>query len=84
MKGKEVYVVLVDVDDVYDYENLVSCKVFASKEDAKKELERFKLLTRNIVRGWVLDEWEDGFSYYIDGDYTSNHFDVQIVKRVIN
>lgn len=82
MKEKEVYVVLVD--DVYDYENHVSCEVFASKEDAKKELERFKLSALNDCKGLVFEEWEDGFSYYIDGDYTSNHYDVSIVTKTIS
>jgi hypothetical protein len=82
MKGKEVYVVLVD--DVYDYANHVSCEVFASKADAKKELERLKLSALNDCKGLVFEEWEDEFSYYIDGDYTSNHYDVSIVTKTIS
>lgn len=82
MKEKEVYVVIVD--DVYDYENHVSCKVFENKENALAELERLKLKKLDDCKGLVFEEWEDGFSYYIDGDYYFNHCDAQIHCKQIN
>mgnify|MGYP006874618933 CR=1 FL=1 len=82
MKEKEVYVVIID--DVCDYEQQTDAVVLSTLESAKAEMERLKLSDFDkSQKDFILDEWDMGFSYYLDGDHTSNHFDVQIVKRVV-
>lgn len=86
MKEKSEIVYVVAVDDVYDYEKNILVNVYSSLEDAKEEVKRHKALAIDgeIEDGYVLLENENGFSYFLDGDYTSNHYDVEILERNIN
>ena len=81
MKGKEFYVVIVD--NIYDYESNVECFGFASIDDARTKLETLKDNAVEENDDYVLEEWEDGFSYYKDGEYSVDHYDVRIEKQVI-
>jgi hypothetical protein len=83
MKGKEVYVVIVD--DVYDYEAFgIRSFVYEHEADAKAKVAELKASAISSEMEWyVLDESDFGFSYYEDGKYTCNHYDVSIIKSAI-
>lgn len=81
MKGKEIYVVIVD--DIYDYESNVSVFVFASIDDARAKLQALKDNAVEENSDYIFEEWEDGFSYFKEYEYSVNHYDVRIEKQVI-
>lgn len=83
MKGKEVYVVLIN--DVYECVHSTEVKLFENKEDALAELENQKLKAVEYeANDYTYEETEMGFEYYLDGYSSQDCYSVSIIKRIIN
>ena len=84
MKGTIVY--LLKIEEIYDYEKFNEEEVYSSLEEAKKEFDR---LAYNARKEAEKDEWiietDDSmaFTAYLDGEYSCNHVEISIDKKVI-
>ena len=82
-------VYLVIIDDVRDFELTSKFKVFKNSDDAKKYFDNvvaeFKRGTRvnsdrSVIEG---DESKGMFTWYEDGFYNENHYDVLLVEKEV-
>lgn len=82
-------VYLVIIDDVCDFECTSKFKIFKNPDDAKKYFDNvvaaFKRGTkvnsdRSIIEG---DESKGMFTWYEDGFYNENHYEVLLVEKEV-
>lgn len=84
MENKIVYVVIVEN---YLETHEIDAEVFATYEDAKKfydeKVEWYKNDIKDVADEYVLNDFEDSFEGYHEGDYPNDHLTITLLTRVI-
>lgn len=72
---------IVRVDDVADYATLHhDLEAFYKKEDAKKRYDEIlnDAKSEDWLDGWEVEETEDSFSAWPDGEWGTDHYEITI------
>lgn len=82
----KVYVLTIDDLDE-NYGSMINTLVFSTLEKAKEHLEKLKLdflaNTNLDEEKTVIEEEEMSWTWYYDGDYNSNHYQLWIEEKEI-
>ena len=78
-------VYLVEIDDVQDFDTSHSIEAFKDYDSAKKyydeQVDKIKEDVDLDDDSFIVDEDENYFEFYEDGEYNNNHYRISIIAK---